>query len=136
MDDIPERYKNELKAGYSPEEIAEWRANRRKRHPSNQHREVTTAVIAPASKEKPAKKKRTPSKRVCRFFKQGKCQKGDLCTFSHDVQVNKKPTKRNTVKRIRLAPPTLLDKLLKREQEKEEEVLLQCIEYLVEKKGE
>lgn len=36
-----------------------------------------------------------PKSVVCNFFKQGICQKGDRCKFSHDITVERKAEKRN-----------------------------------------
>ena len=36
-----------------------------------------------------------PKSVVCNFFKQGICQKGDRCKFSHDITIERKAEKRN-----------------------------------------
>ena len=36
-----------------------------------------------------------PKSVVCAFFKQGQCQKGDKCKFSHDLNLNRKGEKRS-----------------------------------------
>ena len=38
---------------------------------------------------------------VCNFFKQGICQKGDRCKFSHDITVERKAEKRNIYADVR-----------------------------------
>jgi hypothetical protein len=36
-----------------------------------------------------------PKSVVCVYFKQGLCQKGDRCKFSHDLAIERKAAKRN-----------------------------------------
>lgn len=36
-----------------------------------------------------------PKSIVCAFFKQGQCQKGDKCKFSHDLSIERKAEKRS-----------------------------------------
>ena len=38
---------------------------------------------------------------MCNFFKQGICQKGDRCKFSHDITVERKAEKRNIYADVR-----------------------------------
>ena len=38
---------------------------------------------------------------VCNFFKQGICQKGDRCKFSHDITIERKAEKRNIYADVR-----------------------------------
>jgi len=36
-----------------------------------------------------------PKSVLCVFFKQGMCQKGDKCKFSHDLEIERKAEKKN-----------------------------------------
>ncbi len=36
-----------------------------------------------------------PKTVLCLFFKQGNCQKGDKCKFSHDINVDRKSAKKD-----------------------------------------
>ena len=38
---------------------------------------------------------------VCAFFKQGQCQKGDRCKFSHDLNMGRKGEKRSVYTDVR-----------------------------------
>ena len=42
-----------------------------------------------------------PKSVVCNFFKQGICQKGDRCKFSHDITIERKAEKRNIYADVR-----------------------------------
>lgn len=42
-----------------------------------------------------------PKSVVCMYFKQGTCQKGDRCKFSHDLAVERKAEKRNIYEDVR-----------------------------------
>lgn len=52
---------------------------------------------------------------LCAFFKQGQCQKGDKCKFSHDVTIERKAEKRSIYSDVRdedLENGELIDKEL------------------------
>ena len=74
--------------------------------------------------------------RPCQFFsRNGSCLNGDACRFSHDTARDKiaaQPVNRNR-KRKHTTSDTLLRKLLESDMERESVLMLQLLEYIVEK---
>ncbi|KAI9254687.1 hypothetical protein EDC94DRAFT_618124 [Helicostylum pulchrum] len=68
-------------------------------------------------------------KRRCKYFMSGKCSKGDQCDFSHQKPEPKpkQPKPAPTFKKR----PNLLFKLLEKEIKQENNVILQCLRYIV-----
>ncbi|GMH91405.1 hypothetical protein TrVE_jg9281 [Triparma verrucosa] len=129
--------------GDDPEDIKKWREERRKKWPSRANvAEKLKAGIVPS----PSKPASTDNRRTCNYFlKNGKCSKGDSCTFKHDEEAHNE-YKRVGEKRIKdradqlesfgsLPKKTrkegILDKLLEAEEKDEEATTLAIIRYLV-----
>ncbi|GMI17875.1 hypothetical protein TrLO_g1370 [Triparma laevis f. longispina] len=72
--------------GDDPSDIAKWREERRKKWPSRENvAEKLKAGIVPSA-NKPMS---SDNRRTCNYFlKNGKCSKGDTCTFKHDQEAH------------------------------------------------
>ncbi|KAI8373113.1 uncharacterized protein BYT42DRAFT_647053 [Radiomyces spectabilis] len=76
-----------------------------------------------------------PKKRLCRYFMEGRCKRGDQCHFAHDEeqkklkQEQKKPTPPAQPVRKQ---PNLLRKLLDKEINTERNIILQGFRYITE----
>lgn len=101
----------------TPEEIEAWIEERRKKFPTRkkvaEQREATKINLEARIEKKNEKKEKkarikknkqnpTESKKICSFFKKGRCAKGDQCKFVHQ----KKPLPPPPVR-----PPSLLEKV-------------------------
>lgn len=75
---------------------------------------------------------------VCKYWKSGKCNKGDQCAFSHANDTDK-PKNGETSRQRRgqsnalpskPGPQTLLSQFLQSEQSKENKLILQCLKFI------
>ncbi|PAV61141.1 hypothetical protein WR25_13340 [Diploscapter pachys] len=74
-----------------PRELA--KLNEKKKKEERDELLDVTKLLKPV--EQKASKDVDPKSLLCMFFKQGLCQKGNKCKFSHDLQVEHKVQKRN-----------------------------------------
>lgn len=131
----------------TPEQIEKYREERRKRFPTKANIEAKkgdddSKSLLNNNANKNSKKKR----RLCKYFKFGKCKKGDDCPFSHQVKRQKQSDNDDEeeddddlpvhVKRkLRRPKPVdsslLLENIVKASQQKERKAILQCISYIV-----
>jgi hypothetical protein len=73
-------------------------------------------------------------KRLCKFFVNGRCLKGERCTFLHDPRLQKRPRRGGgsySFSSFPLSKESLLEKLLRSEMAHEHHVILQCLKYIV-----
>ncbi|KDO20664.1 hypothetical protein SPRG_13416 [Saprolegnia parasitica CBS 223.65] len=170
--------------GNSPEEIAKWREERRKKWPSdavvkrkledNEERVQAGDVVAPAAKRaKPATEKAKStdspnngtkkSSKFCVKYIRNVCDLGDKCAFNHDISgvscktfatkgfcrrgdeckflhaeggAKPKPVPAKAPKtaatQVKEHKSSLLSKLLEKDVEKEQRLMLQAFRYIVE----
>lgn len=81
---------------------AEQNAEREKRKEEDAKRaEELRALFKPVMPAQQVAKGVDPKSVVCVYFKQGTCQKGDRCKFSHDLSVERKAEKKNLYEDVR-----------------------------------
>lgn len=90
--------------------------------------------IAPQRNNSRAKRKRP----VCKYWRQGHCNKGEQCTFSHANEPEKPERSRPQNQRkstpaapSKPGPQTLLSQFLQSEISKEHKLILQCLRFIV-----
>lgn len=77
---------------------------------------------------------------VCKYWRQGHCNKGEQCSFSHandtEKQERPRPEKQKrpaTTAPSKPGPKTLLSQFLQSEISKENQLILQCLRYIVQR---
>lgn len=114
--------------GTSPEEVETWRAERRAKFPSADKSSTTAPVAVDPETVPPSAPK---ALKMCKYFRQGRCKRGDQCTFKHDTEAPTAEKERpNSSKSVDLLKSNLLRKLLERDIDQEDTLLLQCIHFL------
>eukprot|EP00898_Chlorokybus_atmophyticus_P003050 jgi/Chlat1/3746/Chrsp259S03894 len=105
--------------------------------PMERPAQLADGTTGPASTTAPRRRK------PCYYFAQGRCRKGNNCTFAHDTASNQQNTSSKSVEKgparnnrphnptQRKRDPTLLEKLLAREIRLENSRLLQAFRFLV-----
>lgn len=133
--------------GTDPEEVEQWRRERRERWPFRQK----SIVVDYESEEDATKKVPEPQKKkVCRYFLHtGKCRNGSRCAYSHDVSdrkvclyYKKGQCRRgfkcfdshNDHERFKDDAP-LLEKLLHSQKRQEQDVILGILRHVVDRYG-
>jgi hypothetical protein len=111
----------------SPEEIAKWIEERKKRYPTDENIKKKQEE-AELNKKRKAKTVPTEKKKSCKYFRQGKCRRGDECTFLHQEKSNQQLSKKPTLQK-----QSLLSQLLKPEMEAETKTLINVIEFIISK---
>jgi hypothetical protein len=77
---------------------------------------------------------------VCKYWKSGKCNKGEQCAFSHASDSNPSASSSSTsttrsrrgtsITHPKAGPQTLLSQFLRSEQSKENKLILQCLRFI------
>ena len=148
--DIPAAQNSTLFSGYNlddPEELEKWKAERRKRFPGVVKKEddesavESTEVGKKDEQEEGALLEETlpeceikedvmtvtqKSKRICKYFSRGKCNKGDSCQFEHIKKV-----KRESVFKKIGGRSTIFENLLKIEEKESMIKFYECIKLIL-----
>ena len=145
--DIPEKYLVAHSIGTSPEEVAQWRAERRKHYPTAAKSAQGVKPSEDANKDKCEIKPGTKSpvcetkrKKPCFKFSKGNCKFGDKCNYSHDpeskneISINKRKETEKKNHSTNTGKESLLRKLLMSDINKERSVVLECIRHLLSNK--
>jgi hypothetical protein len=138
---IPKKYLHVHKQDFSEESVKKWIAARKRRYPTkdniqkrmmneddnkddgddDNNNNPTTTTTTPTKKRK-----------LCRYYMKGSCKQGTSCKFEHDDSV--KVFREERTKRRKLdSQKGLLKALLQKDIEREHEILLQAVRYLVRK---
>jgi FMR1-interacting protein 1 (NUFIP1) len=131
----------------TPEQIAAWIAERKKRYPTAKRKQEKDehdkqrrerGELVPGGENSKAAKSTRSKGRPCRYYSAGNCMKGDACTFTHDVSTSSQSStgvpKRKGVKRNGLFMPapvtSLLRQLLSAEVRRDNAIILQCFRFI------
>jgi hypothetical protein len=82
----------------SPEEIAKWIEERKKRYPTDENIKKKQEE-AESQKKRKAEDAPIEKKKPCKYFRQGKCRRGDQCTFLHQQKSEQRLTKKPTLQK-------------------------------------
>ena len=99
------------------------------------------AAIVRGEEKSSSKAQERESGRVCKYFARGYCSKGKDCRFQHVKQEQKPNRKKESDKEGEYVPhscikrkgPSLLDRLLQKDNERDQRVVLQCIRHLIQR---
>lgn len=125
----------------SPEDIAAWIKLRKENFPTKTKREMEKPEQSEefVVKERVPRVKRERLARVCVKFLNNKCPYGEKCKYSHNEEdrVKVMQRRRENIKRQKSNPrkekPTLFQKLVEDEKQKEAFVMMEIVKYLCEK---